>query len=246
MQKIYILFLVLSLTTSIQVNAKCIRDIIAAGLSFDSVTYNGDLNGVGLATLASNSGIGVRSSWIIYCPKRRLELQPYIRFRRYTFDDAKTQAIWGGIEDTLNLLSLGIEARKFKRLWGKNFEITADVELREEQAFGIEYPADTTQSPTIYTDRYMNLKMMGGLRYFAWHQGKRDVTAVLKLGLVKGFDGDSKLGVIYGISGEYYQKLGHRTSGKVDLYYDHYSQKYGEFAMGRTELGLRTNIVFRF
>jgi hypothetical protein len=99
---------------------------------------------------------------------------------------------------------------------------------------------------TIYSERYLNFKAMGGLRYFAWHQGKRDITAVLKLGLVKGLNGESKLGTIYGISGEYYQKLGKRTSGKVDLYFDHYSQKYGEFAMSRNELGIRTNVVFRF
>ena len=174
MKKSFYLFLLLSLISMAKVNARCIKDIVAAGLSFDSVSYSAQLENGELATLSSSAALGVRASWVIFCPKSKLELQPFIRFRQYSFADIASQPLWWGVSEKTNLLSIGIEGRRFKRLWGKNFEITAEVELREELGFDRDF---TSTSPTINAEHYINLKAMSGLRYFAWHKGKRSIKA---------------------------------------------------------------------
>ena len=229
-----------------EVHSKCIKDIAAAGLSFDSVKYDTELENGEIASIILDDALGLRAAWVIYCPKKQVEIQPYIRFRQYSFSDINALQPHESISDKIHLLSIGIEGRKFKKLWGKNFELMAEVELREELAISIHLPESITDSTYITSDRYINLKTMAGLRYFAWHKNKKDITAVAKFGILKGLSSESKLGIIYGVSGEYYQKLGKKTSGKVDFYIDRFSQGYGEINMSRTEIGIRTNIIFRF
>ena len=240
-----IFILLFSLVIGTLVNAKCLRDIVAVGLSLDSIKYYGTVNNEEL-TIASNAALGVRTAWVIYCPKKRLELQPYVRVRQYSFSDISAQSYWGGVDDKSFLFSTGIETRSFKKLWGQYFELTSELELRQEIGFSVYFPETVYDDSFIYSEKFLNLKAMGGLRYFAWRKGIRDITILAKAGVLKGLSSKSSMGIIYGASVEYFQKMGSKTSGKLDLYLDYYSQKYGELDISRTELGLRTNIVFRY
>ena len=89
---------------------------------------------------------------------------------------------------------------------------------------------------------------MSGLRWFYWSNENNDLTAVGKLGILFPFAGaeDASLAYLLGISTEWYRKLGRKTSLRLDLYYDDYWQDFGTLKMSRTELGLRSNLVFRF
>ena len=61
-----------------------------------------------------------------------------------------------------------------------------------------------------------------------------DINLVTKLGLLTGLSDKTSLGILYGFSAEYYQKLGKRLSLDAKIYFDHYSQDY-KFLIGYIE-----------
>gem|GEM_PF-4836764 len=56
-------------------------DVFSAGLSFDSVAYKGSRGARAFATLATESGAGIKGSWFAFCPKKKMEFNTYIRLR---------------------------------------------------------------------------------------------------------------------------------------------------------------------
>ena len=109
----------------------CIRDIASIGGSLDSVSYKAFESGSS-AVLASSSGIGFKGTWIIFCPREKIELGTYIRLRQFQFEDTKSKNQFSRVPDSISLLSLGGEIKKtipkFK------IEVPIDVELRQEMS----------------------------------------------------------------------------------------------------------------
>lgn len=226
-----------------QARAKCVLDVFSAGLSFDSVAYKGSRGARAFATLATESGAGIKGSWFAFCPKKKMEFNTYIRLRFLDFGDANKRSEFSGVTQEEVLPSFGLEGRKQIKLFKRYFEIPLDVELRNELGM----IANDSLSFLI-SKKYWNAKVMSGLRYFAWRKGKRDITVMGKLGPLIPITSNGErtsIGLIYGLSTEYYQKLGKRASLRTDLYYDVYNQDYGNLEMSRRELGIRANIVFR-
>ncbi|MBT7610094.1 MAG: hypothetical protein HN576_10075 [Bacteriovoracaceae bacterium] len=235
----FFLFSLLSFLIGTPVNALCLKDIAAIGLSADSISYTGSKDDE-TASLSSNLGYGFKMAWMVYCPIKKIELQTYFRARLFSFSDAKKIAIYSGIKESLSLLSFGFTGRKSFSYKKKNFEIPLDIEARQEMGL-IVLKSDNT----LLQERFVNLKTISGLRYFAWSKGKRDITLMLKVGALTPLSGSAKLGVVYGASVEFFQKIGKVASLRFDLYSDHYDQRLGELSIARAELGLRTNLVFR-
>jgi len=230
------------------VNAKCLKDIFTVGLSGDSVAYNGKRDNDAKLKIATESGIGFLGAWTIFCPKEAFEVQSYIRLRKYTFDLSKLSNELRGVPESLSLLSFGVEVRKPIFLWKYSFEIPFEVEVREEMGFKVNLSSGTGSTGNISKEDYKNLKLMSGLRWFYWSDDKNDLTLVGKLGILFPFAGadDATLAYLMGMSAEWYRKLGKKLSIRFDLYYHDYWQDFGTLKMSRTELGARSNLVFRF
>lgn len=224
-------------------SAKCVLDVFSAGLSFDSVAYKGKRGSTAFATLATESGAGIKGSWLAFCPRNKIEFNTYIRLRFLDFGDASESSEFRGVTSEETLPSLGFEARKQVKLFNRYFEIPIDLEVRNELGM---IANDT--SNFLISKKYWNLKAMSGLRYYAYRRGKRDITIMAKLGPLIPLSSngeETSVGAIYGLSTEYFQRMGKKASLRCDLYYDVYSQDYGNLEMSRRELGLRANVVFR-
>jgi hypothetical protein len=222
--------------------ARCVKDIYVGGVSFDSIAYTGSFENGANATLASKTAIGVKGAWIVYCPKIKLELQSYFRLRNYNFAEKDLKDRWNGVDSNIALPSIGLEGRKSVLFFDNMFDLAFDLELRKELGFGI-YPG----SQMIFREDYSNFKVQLGLRYYLWRKKRHNITVMGKIGPLFPVSGgiDPSVGILYGISGEYYLKINKKLSLRFDLYYDSYKQDFGILRMERVELGVRSNIVFR-
>lgn len=218
---------------------KCLMNIGSVGASFDSVVYEGKGSG-GQADLASTAAYGLKADWIIYCPDNGWEISPYFRYRNYTFDDKVNYSYFNEVPDSINLFSIGTELKIPVMIRERHFEVPIDIEVREEMGF------ESATSGGVKKMNYVNIKAMGGLRSFLWRVKGHDITGVLKLGALASLSDKAGMGIIYGLSTEYFLKIWETTSIKFDLYYDSYDQDFITFDMTRTELGLRANATFMF
>ncbi len=216
--------------------SKCLTDIASVGMSLDSVVYQADKANSN-AKLASTTAMGLKAGWIMFCPKQKIEYETYFRLRKYNFADNDRVEGYSSFPEDINLLSLGLEGRLNKPRY--RLEIPLDLELRQEMSFNAD-------NGLLQKVEYTNLKIMSGIRKYFLKKKKYDLTAVVKLGALASFDSKAKTGYVYGLSGEYFYRLKPGISLKLDFYYDTYRQSYEELAMIRQELGLRTNLFFRF
>ena len=225
------------------VNAKCLMDIFTLGFSGDSVSYEGVRSNNSSIQLATNFAYGLLGAWTIFCPKDGVEYQTYSRYRQYTFNKKNlNSSTFKNVPEQQKLFSFGLEYRKSVS-WNEHyFDIPIDVEFREELGFIL----DETLAE-INPDIYNNIKLESGIRYYYWSDAKNDFTAVLKAGVLYPFGGSSEAStsILYGLSTEYFRKWSQKVSLRFDLYYDTYTQSFGDLDMNRIELGLRSNLVFR-
>lgn len=221
---------------SFSINAKCLFDIHSAGISADSIGYDLD----GIAEIASTAGTGIRFGRVIFCPKEALEIIPTARLRLVSFSDTKKQLNLSGIEESQLLLSIGAELRK---QYSEKWEWVGDLELRQD--IGFIYNSSTAK---VSSDKFLNLKTMAGIRRYLYNKDHHDFSGKFKFGplIPVGAFGDAGIGIIWGLSGEYMYKIGKKSSLLLDLYWDHYSQKYQSKSVSRSEIGMMTNLVFRF
>lgn len=232
----YFFIFIISFIFSFSVNAQCLIDIYSAGISADSIGYDID----SVAEIASTAGTGVRFGRVIFCPKEAIEIIPTVRLRLVKFSDTKKQSNLSDIEESQLLVSIGSEVRK---QYTEKWEWVGDVELRQDLGF-----VYNSSSSKVSSKKFLNLKTMAGIRRYIYGQDHHDFTGKFKLGplIPVGAFEDAGIGIIWGLSSEYMYKIGKKSSLLVDLYWDHYSQKYQSKSVSRSEIGMMANLVFRF
>lgn len=215
--------------------AKCLTDIYSVGASGDSLAFESQRNGENVK-IASDYGLGFKIGQIIFCPKEKLELNPYIRGRFFQFAQNTNPAI--DIERSNFLLSLGLDTRLMRT---KSFEWLADIEMRQEYYL-------TELDGKAVNDKYLNLKMALGLRATLFSDAKADYNIVLKYGgLIPISDrGAVSTGSVYEIDLEYFKRMAKNYSIRADLYFSELNQSISDIGTQRLELGARLNYIFRY
>lgn len=217
--------------------AKCLSDIYRAGFETNSVAYDTKENDNSFATIATTSSVGLKFGKLWYCPRERREYLIYTRLTRLAFEE-KPSAIFSQVPDSELLISVGAEVKQsFKPRW----EWIADTQIRQDIGFSANY---TTLK--LIPEKIINLKAMGGVRYFIYSRKKWDLSGTGKLGLLWGPQSGVDLGSMMSLNLEALRRIGSKSSIKFDLFFDRYSQQFENLQNIRKEVGLRSNLVFRF
>lgn len=238
MKRLILIFLCFQTFSPIAMG-KCLSGIYTAGLSADSTAYKISKSDTTYSELATDSSVGIKVGSLIYCTKSRVESTYYLKVRSFDFESKKDLPEYKEISDKHTLFSGGIE---YKWNFIRKFELVGDFEAREELAFT---PHDDTK--TFSDDTFYNLKAMTGLRYYTFQNERTDITLAGKLGPLVPLShyNNSQFGYLYGLSSEILQRMGRKHSLQMDLFWEHYVQRYTNVLMSRRELGLRLSYVFR-
>lgn len=234
--KLKLLILTLITATSLNLGATCLSDIYQVGVEANSVSYSLKENNNSFATHATTSATGLKLGRIWLCPEDGLEITAYGRFQYFTFEDSPSP-VYSELNGSEMLFSGGGEVKK---MHSRNLEWVGDAELRQDVGFSANYSNNKLES-----EKVINMKLMGGARYFI-HSGKSfDVSLKAKAGILLS-PADAGLGRIVGGSVEVLRRIGTRSSLKIDTFYDQYDQRFRNLDNSRKEVGLRLNLVFRF
>lgn len=224
-----------------QANAECISDLYSAGLSFDSYHYKvRSKRGEDSGDIISSAGGGVKLGKIIYCPEKRREYFPYYRLRYFNLSDAKKEEGFENLDEDILLHSFGLDTRF---ILDEKKEALLDMEARDEYR-------PTKVSPDSFIlddDKYFNLKILAGLRYFIYSNKLEDYTASIKAGGVFPLGNSSAdPGALGEANLEYFKRINKAYSIRADFYYSRYEQDVDDTIVSRQELGFRYNYIFRY
>lgn len=216
--------------------SKCYSNIYSAGVSLDSLVYELERDNGASAEIVSTQGVGVLVGNIILCPRKKYELNPYLRIRQFELD--KSESALENLSNEVTLPSVGIKGRYFYK---PKFEIVADLEIRDE--FSV-FNDDATQE--IFDQKYYNLKSLIGGRYFIKSNKSEDYTASARFGALIPLDNSIDLGYNLELDLEYFRRINKMYSIRADLFYSRYNQEIDDTLIIRNEVGIRYNYVFRY
>jgi hypothetical protein len=232
--KYYLLFLTLLPLNSF---ARCFSDIYSVGINVDSFAFSSQ-NNQGKVEVASDYAFGLKAGRIIFCPKNKIEFNPYFKLRVFQTKKSQQKTDLADIDTNNTLLSGGMDFR-----WEikPRFELVGDGELREEYFL-------RNNNNRLVNDDYLNLKLAMGLRYSLIRNKDNDYNIIVKYGQLLALTKKDQVnnGDIYEIDLEYFKRMTKNYSIRADLYFARFEQRINELKTERIELGARFNYIFRY
>lgn len=218
---------------------KCLQGIYTAGMSGDSTVYQIKASNNTTSELATDVSIGTKIGSMVFCPKERMEFNPYLKHRFMSFKDSQKHDEYRQVASSYQLLSIGHELRY---IWKRELELLIDSELRQDLSL-----IPDEQLNAFQAKKTLNLKLLAGIRYFIYQQKRTEIATRIKAGpIIPVTDRDqAKLGYLYGLDLAIFQKMGKRHSLEGELFWENYQQDLASNVISRKELGLRLSYIFR-
>ncbi|OUS00284.1 hypothetical protein A9Q84_00090 [Halobacteriovorax marinus] len=226
------LLFIFSFIFTIHVNANCLKDIFSVGVGATSSEFELE-ESVGKSSINSNYGLNVLGQWVLFCPKRKLEVLNEIELRNYKFEATSS------MDESVLLFNV---KSTIAYLYRPRLEALFKISLEEDLYF----KRNIETGQLVNSDDY-SLNLLVGAKFDAIKIKKSNIYLRLLAGPRFSFSDYSKgVGRIFEIGAGTIYKIAKFRSLSLNLYYKNIYEKMDSLKQNNKDLTFNTVFLVKF